>query len=117
MALVVRRQSVAPDAIGLQPATRNYIDTARWPKIIPEPTTLDVGQRLLSRKYDASITLRRFADENPEGLKVEEAVGEVLDPWIVYARFSREVSALQIWPARPAARRCRDTAGPSGGDA
>jgi hypothetical protein len=117
MALGVRTQSVAPDAIGLQPATRNYIDTARWPKIIPEPASLDVGQSLLSRKYDVGITLRRFADENPEGWKVKEAVGEVLDAWIVYARSSREVSALQIWPASPAARRYRDTAGPSRGDA
>lgn len=110
MAVVVRTQSVAPDRLGLQMATRDYVDTAPWPTLVPEPTTIDVGQGLLAGKYDAGITLHRFANENPSVLKVREAIGEVVDPWLVFAREPLVSDGLQIWRDSPMARRLRDRA-------
>jgi hypothetical protein len=112
MALIVRRKSATSDTLGLQMATRDYIDTTRWAKHVPERTTIDVAHGLLAGKYDAGITLCRFAEEHPEILEVKEAIGEVLDPWLVFARTPTPSAGCQIWPDSPAAQRYRANASP-----
>lgn len=112
MALIVRRKSATSDTLGLQMATRDYIDTTRWAKHVPERTTIDVAHGLLAGKYDAGITLCRFAEEHPEILEVKEAIGEILDPWLVFARTPTPSAGCQIWPDSPAAQRYRANASP-----
>ena len=85
-------------------ATRDYIDTARWQTLVAEPTTIDVTQGLLDGKYDSGITLSRFAEVHPDSLILDEAIGSVVDPWLVYGRQPVSTEGALIWPDSPAAK-------------
>ena len=54
-------------------------------------------------RYDSGITLARFAEEHPQRLRVEEAIGTVVDPWLVYGTRPTCTGALLAWPDSPAA--------------
>ncbi|MFY0610497.1 MAG: hypothetical protein JXQ99_03135 [Hyphomicrobiaceae bacterium] len=104
MAVLTRTDVETSASLGLQMATRDYIDTTRWQTLIAEPTTIDVAQGLLAGKYDSGITLVRFAEAHPDKLIIDEAIGTVIDPWLVYGRQPVATESALIWPKSPAAK-------------
>lgn len=102
MAVLVRRDVDSPTRLGLQMATRDYIDTERWTALISEPSTIAVRDGLVAGKYDAGITLSRFYAENEELLRLDEEIGTVVDPWLVYGREPVTIDSLLAWPDSPA---------------
>ncbi|MGI9477922.1 MAG: hypothetical protein ACR2PI_14565 [Hyphomicrobiaceae bacterium] len=103
MAVLTRAGVEKPSSLGLQMATRDYIDTTRWPTLIAEPTTISVADGLLAGKYDSGITLARFATAHPSVLVVDEAIGTVVDPWLVFGNQPVVTQDALIWPDSPAA--------------
>lgn len=104
MAVLTRADVAKPSSLGLQMATRDYVDTSRWPTLIAEPTTISVADGLLAGKYDSGITLARFATAHPNVLVVDETIGTVVDPWLVFASQPVVTQDALIWPDSPAAR-------------
>ena len=105
MAVLTRRAVARPRSLGLQMATRGYVDTTRWDDLVAEPSTVDVGRGLLAGQYDSGITLLRYADEHAEMLRLDETIGTVVDPWLVYGTVATAGDAPLIWPDSPAAQR------------
>jgi hypothetical protein len=103
MAVLTRTEVSEPVSIGLQPATREYVDLSTWPEQIDEPSVIDVANGLLEGRYDSGLTLSRFAEEHPHRLEVVASVGHVIDPWLVYAREATCGGGVQAWPDSPAA--------------
>ena len=103
MAVVSRRDAEDRSTIGLQPATRDYIDVSQWSHVVPEPSTVDVSEGLLNGKYGSGITLVRFVDEYPDLLEIDEMIGTVVDPWLVYGRQPVACDGPVIWTDSPAA--------------
>ena len=104
MAILTRSDVDAPTSLGLQMATREYADTSRWQTLVPEPSTVAVAQGLLAGKYDSGLTLSRYADAHPDRFRVEETIGEVVDPWLVYGTAPTCKGGLLAWPESPAAQ-------------
>lgn len=104
MAVLTRSDVAEPKSLGLQPATRGYIDTSRWETLLPETSTVTVGEGLLEGRYDSGITLARYADEHPGRFRVEETVGTVVDPWLVYGAEDVCGNKVLAWPGSPASR-------------
>jgi hypothetical protein len=104
MAVLTRTDVDLPRSLGLQMATREYVDTSRWAELVAEPSTIDVGQGLLSGKYDSGITLIRYAEEYPDRLKLDQTIGAVVDPWLVYGKLATVTDQPLIWPDSPAAQ-------------
>jgi hypothetical protein len=104
LAILTRTTVAAPRNLGLKPATRDYADLSRWQSLIEEPTTTAVGEGLLAGRYDSGITLRRLAEENPGALRVDQDLGSVDDPWIVYGRRSVRDGDILAWRDGPAGR-------------
>ncbi len=104
MAVVNRTGVHHPQTLGLQLATRDYIDTSRWAELIAEPTTIEVANGLLARRYDSGITLAKFAEQYPDRLYIAEMIGTVVDPWLVYGSEPTVTDAPLIWPNSPAAK-------------
>lgn len=108
LAILTRTSVATPRSLGLQPATRDYADLSRWQSLIEEPTTTAVAQGLLSGRYDSGITMRRLAEDNPGMLRVEQDLGSVDDPWIVYGRRRVRDGDILAWRDSPAGRLYRD---------
>ena len=89
MAVLTRIDVERPRSLGLQPATRDYCDVSRWETLVAEPSTVDVAQGLVDGKYDSGITLSRFATEHEALLRVDENIGQVSDPWLVFSARQR----------------------------
>lgn len=107
MAVLTRRDVGVPRSLGLQLATREYVDTSRWGELVPEPSTVDVGQGLLEGRYDSGITLMKYANEHSDKLRLDETIGSVVDPWLVYGQQATATDQPLIWSDSPAARRFR----------
>ena len=103
MAVLTRADVDAPRTLGLQMATRDYVDTSGWTQLISEPSTVDVAHGLLAGRYDSGITLQRYADEYPERLRLDRDIGAVVDPWLVYGKVAVAAERPVIWPGSPAA--------------
>ncbi|MEM7777307.1 MAG: hypothetical protein AAF732_17020 [Pseudomonadota bacterium] len=104
MAVLSRADVQNPTTLGLQDATREYIDVSRWQQLISESSTIDVATGLREGRYDSGITLARFADEFPSELKLEQTIGTVVDPWLVYGRHPVASDQPVIWTDGPASR-------------
>ena len=104
MAVASRRDAPNPTTLGLQPATRDYIDVSRWKSFVSEPSTVDVAAGLLSGKYDSGITLVRLIEESPDELRIDEMIGTVVDPWLVFGRRPLKTDGPIVWTEGPAAR-------------
>ncbi len=103
MAVLTRSEVDTPSNLGLQMATRDYIDASRWPTLVPEVSTVTVAEGLLAGRYDSGLTLLRIAEQYPDRFRVDEVIGTVDDPWLVYGRESTCQGRVQAWPDSPAA--------------
>lgn len=103
MAVLTRTDIGVPRTLGLQMATRDYVDTARWETLVPEVSTVTVAQGLLDEKFDSGLTLLRYADEHPDQFRVEEEIGAVVDPWLVYGSEPTCDGGILARPDSPAA--------------
>ena len=86
MGVLTRRDVEHPRSLGLMPATQAYVNIERWDTLIYETAKPLVGQNLLAGKYDSGIAALRFAEENPDVLVVDEAIGSIQTAWLVYGR-------------------------------
>ncbi len=103
MAVLTRSEVDTPATLGLQMATRDYIDTSRWITLVPEVSTVTVVEGLLAGKYDSGLTLLRIAEQYPERFRIDEVIGTVDDPWLVYGLEPTCQGQVQAWPESPAA--------------
>ncbi len=103
MGVLTRSEVDTPTTLGLQMATRDYIDTSRWQTLISEISTVTVADGLLAGKYDSGVTLLRIADQHPSRFRVDEIIGTVDDPWLVYGLEPTCRGQIQAWPDSPAA--------------
>lgn len=86
MAVVCRRGIDKPRTLGLQPATRDYVDATRFESLVPAISVASVAQGLMEGKFDAGITSASLAEEMPDRFRIDEFIGTVDDAWIVYGR-------------------------------
>lgn len=108
MAVLTRADVDAPTSLGLQMATRDYVDSSRWQTLVPEASTVTVAEGLRDGKFDSGITLLRYAEENPGLFRVEETIGTVVDAWLVYGTEPVCGDNVLAWPDSPAARLFRE---------
>ncbi|GAH16795.1 unnamed protein product, partial [marine sediment metagenome] len=101
LAVLTRSEISNPKSLALQPSTESYIDTSQWTEIIYEPSTVEVGKGLLEQKYDSGLTLLSTADQNPSKFTVNEVIGSIDDPWIVYGKNRATQGTLLAWPDSP----------------
>jgi len=95
-----------PRTLALQPATRAYVDTARWPVLLELPSIIEVGDALLEGRADSGIAALELAARHPDRLQVEQTIGAMTDGWLVYGR--RPVAGgFACWPDSPAATEMR----------
>ena len=103
MGVLTRVEVDVPSTLGLQMATRDYVDASRWQMLVPEVSTVTVAEGLLAGKYDSGLTLLRIAEQYPHRFRVDEVIGTVDDAWLVYGRESTCQGQIQAWPESPAA--------------
>jgi hypothetical protein len=102
MGLLARIDAQTPRTLALQPATRSYVDVARWPVLLERPSIVDVGQDLLDGRADAGIATLALAALHPQRLRVVQPIGAMTDGWLVYGRRPL-AGAFACWPDSPAA--------------
>lgn len=102
MAVVTRVDVDTPRTLALQPATRDYVNTDGL-TLIPETSTASVANGLLSGKYESGLTYSSLATENPTRFRIDERIGTVDDPWIVYGRERLSDGQVVAWKESPAA--------------
>ncbi|MBT6276675.1 MAG: hypothetical protein HOI95_21375 [Chromatiales bacterium] len=110
MAVLTRKDVAATRSLGLQLATREYVDTSAWDTLVPEPSTVAVAEGLVSGKYDSGITLRKYADTYADHLRIDQDIGTVVDPWLVYGTQPVCAGGVVAWPNSPAAKLFADHA-------
>jgi hypothetical protein len=103
MGVLTRRDVADPKTLGLQPATREYVDTSRWTQLIPETSIATVAEGLLTGRFDSGITALEVAETNPELLRVDEIIGPNTDAWLVYGREPVNNGEILAWRESPAA--------------
>jgi hypothetical protein len=103
MAVVTRVDVEIPRTLALQPATRDYVNTDGL-TLIPETSTASVANGLLSGKYESGLTYSSLATENPTRFRIDEQIGTVDDPWIVYGRERLSDGQVVAWKESPAAQ-------------
>ena len=104
LAVLTRAEVERPTSLGLQPATAAYLNTCRWETQVPEVSIMTVAEGLLEGRFDSGITALSVADDHPGRFRVEEELGTVDDPWIVYGRERVSSGNVVAWPEGPAAR-------------
>ncbi|MDP6708376.1 MAG: hypothetical protein QF893_18690 [Alphaproteobacteria bacterium] len=104
LAILTRQEVARPRTLALQPATKEYADTSRWETFIPETSTATVAAGLLAGRYDSGLTWAHLADQHPGRFRIDEEIGTVDDPWIVYGREGTSGGKLLAWKESPAAR-------------
>ncbi|MGD9805595.1 MAG: hypothetical protein AB7E81_17135 [Hyphomicrobiaceae bacterium] len=105
LAILTRAEVEQPTTLALQPATKDYADTSRWPSLVPEISTATVAEGLLAGRYDSGITRLDLADRYPDRFRVDAVIGTVDDPWIVYGKTRTCESPLLAWKDSPLGRR------------
>lgn len=104
LGVLTRREVERPRTIGLMPATRDYVDLARWQAVTEEPSTVTVAEGLLAGRYDSGIAALELAARYPERLRVDEEIGSPHDAWLVFGREPTCRGDLLAWLSAPAAR-------------
>ena len=107
LAVLTRAGVDRPRSIGMQPATRAYVDTTRWEAIVDEISIASVARSLLDGRIDSGITATEYASLHPDHLRVDEVIGTPDDAWIVYGRERTTGGAFLAWRDSPAGRRYR----------
>ncbi|SMG45989.1 hypothetical protein [Paraburkholderia susongensis] len=103
MAVVTRIDVERPTSLALQPATRDYVDT-RGLELIPETSIASVADGLLAGKYESGLTYSSLAQDYPSRFRLDEVVGTVDDPWIIYGRQRLSEGQVVTWKDSPAGR-------------
>ncbi len=103
MAVLTRSEIDVPSTLGLQMATRDYVDASRWTMLVSEVSTVTVAEGLLAGKYDSGLTLLSVAEQYPDRFRVDEVIGTVDDAWLVYGLEPTCEGRVQAWPSSPAA--------------
>jgi hypothetical protein len=104
LGVLTRRDVAVPRSLALQPATRDYVDTSRWSRLVPEQSIATVAQALLEGRVDSGITAIEYAERHSDTLRVDAMIGSPDDAWIVYGRERVYRDRLVAWPDSPAAR-------------
>ena len=65
---------------------------------------MTVAEGLLEGRFDRGITALSVADDHPGRFRVEEELGTVDDPWIVYGRERVSSGDVVVWPESPASQ-------------
>lgn len=106
MAVVTNTKVAKASTLALQPATRDYVDTTGL-TLIPETSTASVADGLLSGRYESGLTYTSVATDHPHQFRIDQRVGTVDDPWIVYGRERLCEGKMTAWLESPAARAYR----------
>ncbi|MGB0553172.1 MAG: hypothetical protein ACPGQV_11460 [Alphaproteobacteria bacterium] len=104
LAVLTRADVEMPRTLGLQPATERYVDASRWAELVPEISIATVAEGLLAGRFDSGITALDVASEHPGVFKVDQELGSVDDPWIVYGRERASDGGVVAWLDSPASR-------------
>ena len=107
LAVLTRADVEVPRTLGLQPATERYFDASRWEELVPEISIMTVAEGLLTGRFDSGITALDVASEHPGAFRVEQELGSVDDPWIVYGCERASDGGVVAWPDSPASRMYR----------
>jgi hypothetical protein len=110
LAVVTRRAVGTPTSIGLQPATREYVDLSRWATIVDEISIASVAEALFAGRVDSGITAAEYAEKHPSELRIDEFIGSPDDAWIVYGRERLSGGGMLAWRESPAGRLYRSSA-------
>lgn len=87
LAVVSRRDIAQPRSIGvLLPANEKYTDLSKWAKVVPYRSIPLISEALLAGQLDSGLVYKRFADQNPDQMRVDEVLGSPDDVWIVYGK-------------------------------
>ena len=89
MGVLTRREVDRPKSLGIMPATRGYIDTSRWETVVTETAKPIVARNLLAGTYDSGLTFLRYAEQNPDRLRIDYVIGSVDTAWLLYGRRRR----------------------------
>ena len=104
LAVLTRAEVERPTSLGLQPATAAYLNTRCWETQVPEVSIMTVAEGLLEGRFDSGITALSVTDDHPGRFRIEEELGTVDDPWIVYGRERVSSGNVVARPEGPAAR-------------
>lgn len=102
MAVVTRTDVATPRSLGLQRATQDYVDTARWPAHTHEPSIVEVANGLLAGRYDSGITDPDLLGERAGSFRIDQMIGAIDDAWLVYGRTRTSNGRLLAWRNSPA---------------
>ena len=103
LGVLTRSDTAHPKSLGLQPATKIYLNTARWEKLVPEVSIWTVAEGLLAGRFDSGVTALSFMQDYPGKFRVDEELGTVDDPWLVYGRARVSDGGVVAWPDSPVA--------------
>lgn len=92
-----------PKSLGLQPVTKANLNTARWETLVPEVSIRTGAEGLLAGRFDSGVTAISFKQEHPGKFRVDEELGTVDDPWLVYGRARVSDGCVVAWPDSPGA--------------
>ena len=104
LAALTRADVEVPRTLGLQQATERYFDASRWEELVPEISIMTVAEGLLAGRFDSGITALDLAMEHPGIFWVDQELGSVDNPWIVYGRARAFDGGIVAWPDSPAFR-------------
>ena len=103
LGVLTRADTAHPKSLGSQPATKTYLNTARWETLVPEVSIRTVAEGLLAGRFDSGVTAISFIQEHPGKFRVDEELGTVDDPWPVYGRARVSDGGVVAWLDSPAA--------------
>lgn len=104
LAVLTRADVSTPQTLALQPATKEYVDTSRWATLVAETSIATVAAGLLEGRYDSGITRLDYAERHPGRFRVDEVIGTIDDPWLVYGKVRTCSETLLAWAESPIAR-------------
>ena len=88
--------------MALQPATKNYANLDQWDELLPVSSIIRIAEGLLTGKYDSGLTTAEVAEQYPDQLRIDQRIGTVDDPWLVYGKQRVSHGELVAWPTSPA---------------
>ena len=107
LAVLTRSDIAHPQTLGLQAATRDYADLGAWPRHILMPSTVDVANALLSGQIDSGITFAQLVADHPGRFRMDQSVGSVDDPWLVFGKRRVSDGGIIAWRDSPGFRMIR----------
>lgn len=102
LGILTQADVAIPRTLALQPATRAYANTDAWTKHVSVSSISRISEGLLSREYESGLTTLELADQHPGRFRVDQRLGTVDDPWLVYGGESVCNGKLKAWPSSPA---------------